>query len=197
MCVFLQDYLKHLRHLGKLLIKVLKMFQINLQKDLFIKVAMPKWDMEFHIPVRRSERQKNAIVKSTSPTTQGKVLSSSIKDLSTNDSGNTLALKTFGPKQLAVSGGKTEVKKLFFFLDKLKSQETNDLDINLGVNGGQGFLKVTLSITLKPELENNETPEKLSKCDGYTCKDLKDSSVHKTIIQAICLNRTKNTIICG
>ena len=67
------------------------------------------------------ERQKNltAIVKSTSPTTQRKVLSSSIKDLSTNDSGNTLALKTFGPKQLAASLGKTEVKKPFFSLDKL------------------------------------------------------------------------------
>ena len=63
------------------------------------------------------ERQKNltALVKSTSPTTQRKVLSSSIKDLSTNDSGNTLDLKTFGPKQLTVSVGKTEVKKLLFF----------------------------------------------------------------------------------
>ena len=67
------------------------------------------------------ERQKilTAIIKSTSPTTQGKVLSSSIKDLSTNDSGNTFALKTFGPKQLAVSVGKTEVKKPFISLDKL------------------------------------------------------------------------------
>ena len=67
------------------------------------------------------ERQKNliAIVKSTSPTTQGKVLSSSIKDLSTNDSGNTLAVKTFGPKQLAATVGKTAVKKPFFSSDKL------------------------------------------------------------------------------
>ena len=24
----------------------------NLQKDLFVKIAMHKWDMEFHIPVR-------------------------------------------------------------------------------------------------------------------------------------------------
>ena len=56
-------------------------------------------------PCTKLERLKNltAIVKSTSPTTKGKVLSSSIKDLSTNDSGNTLALKTFGPKQLALS----------------------------------------------------------------------------------------------
>ena len=72
-------------------------------------------------PSTKLKRQKNltAIVKSTSPTTQEKVLFSSIKDLSTNDSGNTLALKTFGPKQLAASFGKTEVKKPFFSLDKL------------------------------------------------------------------------------
>ena len=72
-------------------------------------------------PCTKLERQKNltAIVKSTSPTKQEKVLSSSIKDSSTNESGNALALKTFGPKQLAVSVGKTEVKKPFFSLDKL------------------------------------------------------------------------------
>ena len=76
------------------------------------------------------ERQKNltAIVKSTSPTTQGKVPSNFIKDLSTNYSRNTLALKTFGPKQLAASVGKTEVKKPFFSLDKL-----NKLQLKLHV----------------------------------------------------------------
>ena len=62
-----------------------------------------------------------------------------------------------------------------------RSQETNDVDFKLGVDGGQGFLKVTLSITLKPELENNQIPKKLSKCDGYKCKDFKDSNVLKTI----------------
>ena len=46
------------------------------------------------------------------------------------------------------------------------------------------FLKVTLLISLKPELENNKIPEKLSKCDEYAWKDFKDSSVHKTIILA-------------
>ena len=67
------------------------------------------------------ERQKNltAIVKLTSLTTRREVLSGSIKDLSTNDSGNTLALKTFRPKQLTASVGKTEVKKPLFSLDKL------------------------------------------------------------------------------
>ena len=81
-------------------------------------------------PYTKLERQKNltAIVKSTSPTTQGKVLSISIKDLSTNESGNTLVLKTFGPKQLAVSIGKTLVKKPFFSLDKL-----NKLQLKLHV----------------------------------------------------------------
>ena len=46
-------------------------------------------------PCTKLERQKNltAIVKSASKTTKGKFLSSSIKDLSKNDSGNTLALK--------------------------------------------------------------------------------------------------------
>ena len=89
------------------------MFQINL--------------IIFHIPL---ERQKNltTIVKSTSPTMQGKVLSNSIKDLSTNDSGNNLALKTFGPHQLNVSVEKTEVKKPFFSLDKL-----NKLQLKLHV----------------------------------------------------------------
>ena len=66
-----------------------------------------------------------------------------------------------------------------------RSQETNDVGIKLDVDEGQGFLKLTLLITLKPELENNKVPEKLSKCDGYACKDLKDSSVHKTIIFTI------------
>ena len=55
-----------------------------------------------------------------------------------------------------------------------KTQETNDVDIKLGVDGGQGFLKVTLSITLKPELENNKIAEKLSECDEYAWKDFKD-----------------------
>ena len=44
-----------------------------------------------------------------------------------------------------------------------RSQETN-VDIKLGVDGEQGFLKVTLSITPK-KLENNKIAEKLSKCD--------------------------------
>ena len=72
-------------------------------------------------PSTKLERQKNftAIVKPTSPKMQGKVMSSSIKDLSTNESGNTLALKTFRLKQLAVSVGKFKVKKPFFSWDKL------------------------------------------------------------------------------
>ena len=57
-----------------------------------------------------------------------------------------------------------------------RSQETTDVDIKLGVDRGQGFFKVTLSITLKPELENNRIPKKLIKCDGYACKDFNDST---------------------
>ena len=99
-----------------LFIKALKMFQINRQKDCYAQVGQG-----IPHPCTKLEIQNNltAIVKSTSPTMQGKVLSSSIKDLSTNESGNTLALKTFCPKQLAASVGKNEVKKPFFFLDKL------------------------------------------------------------------------------
>ena len=69
-------------------------------------------------PCTKLDKQKNlaATIKSISPTTQGKVVPSCIKALSTNESGNTLALITFGPKQLAVSVGKTEVKKPFFSL---------------------------------------------------------------------------------
>ena len=96
-------------------------------------------------PCTKLERQTNltAIVKSTSPTTQGKVLSSSIKDLSTNGSGNTLALKTFGPKQIVVSVGKAEVKKPFFSLDKL-----NKLQLKLHVTSGKVLL-------LKSTFKNN------------------------------------------
>ena len=78
-----------------------------------------------------------------------------------------------------------DIEELVAMVLHHKSQETNDVDINLGVDGGQGFLKVTLSITLKPELENKKISKKLSKCDGYVCKDFKDSSVHKTIILPI------------
>ena len=78
-----------------------------------------------------------------------------------------------------------DIEELVAMVLHHRSQDTNDADIKLGVDGGQGFLKVTLSITLKPELENNKIPEKLSKCDEYAWKDFKDSSVHKTIILAI------------
>ena len=67
-----------------------------------------------------------------------------------------------------------DIEKLVAMVLHLRSQKTNDFDIKLGVDRGQGFLKVTLSITLKPELENNKIPKKLSKCDGYACKDFKD-----------------------
>ena len=78
-----------------------------------------------------------------------------------------------------------DIEELVAMVLHHRSQETNNVDIKLGLDGGQGFLKVTLSINLKPELENNKFPEKLSKCDEYAWKDFKDSSVHKTIISSI------------
>ena len=78
-----------------------------------------------------------------------------------------------------------DIEELVAMVLHHRSQETNVVDIKLGVDGRQGFLKATRSITLKPELENNKIPEKLSKCDEYAWKDFKDSSVHKTIILAI------------
>ena len=78
-----------------------------------------------------------------------------------------------------------DIEELVAMVLHHRSQKTNDVDIKLGVDGGQGFLKITLSITLKPELENNKIRKKLSTCDGYACKDFKDSSVHKTITLTI------------
>ena len=60
-----------------------------------------------------------------------------------------------------------DIEELVAMVLHHSSQETNDVDIKLGVDGGQGFLKVTLLITITPELENNKTPEKLNKCDKY------------------------------
>ena len=60
---------------------------------------------------------------------------------------------------------RNDIEELVSMILHRKSKETNDVDIKLGADRGQGFLKVTLPITLKPELENNKIPEKLSKCD--------------------------------
>ena len=82
-----------------------------------------------------------------------------------------------------------DIEELVAMVLHHRSQETNDVDIKLGVDRGQEFLEVTLSITLKPELENNKIPEKLSKFDKYEWKDFKNSSVHKTITVAILLQK--------
>ena len=52
-----------------------------------------------------------------------------------------------------------DIEELVAIVLHRRSQETTDVDIKLGVDGGQGFLKVTLSITLKPELENDKIPK--------------------------------------
>ena len=75
-----------------------------------------------------------------------------------------------------------DIEELVVMVLHHRSQETNDVDIKLGVDGGQGFHKVILSITLKPELENNKIPEKLSKQDKYACKDFKDFKVFIKIL---------------
>ena len=67
-----------------------------------------------------------------------------------------------------------DIEELVAMVLHHRSQETTDVGIKLGVDGGQGFFKVTLSITLKPGLENIKIPKKLSKCDGYAWKDFKD-----------------------
>ena len=64
-----------------------------------------------------------------------------------------------------------DIEELVAMVLHRRSQETNDVNIKLGVDGGQEFLKVILSITLKPELENDNISEILSKCDEYAWKD--------------------------
>ena len=74
-----------------------------------------------------------------------------------------------------------DIEELVAMVLHHRSEETNDADVKLVIDGGQGFLKVIQSITLKPELESNKIPEKLSKWNGFACKDFKASSLHKTI----------------
>ena len=62
----------------------------------------------------------------------------------------------------------------------------NEIDIKVGIDGGQGFLKCTASITYKPDERDQETPQKRIKyLEGYEKKEFKDSSVFKTLILAI------------
>ena len=62
----------------------------------------------------------------------------------------------------------------------------NEIDIKVGIDGGQGFLKCTASITYKPDERDQETPQKRIKySEGYEKKGFKDSSVFKTLILAI------------
>ena len=43
-----------------------------------------------------------------------------------------------------------DIEELLAMVLHHRNQETNDVDIKLGVDGGQGFYKVTLLIILKP-----------------------------------------------
>ena len=79
-----------------------------------------------------------------------------------------------------------DVEELVALVLQHRNQVPNDVDIKLGVDGGQGYLKVTLSITLKPEMKTHTVPEKKSRNgEGYSSQDFKDSSVQNTLILAI------------
>ena len=54
-----------------------------------------------------------------------------------------------------------DIEELVAMVHHHRSQETNEVNIKLSVDKGQGFLKVTLSITIKPELENNKIKPEL------------------------------------
>ena len=82
----------------------------------------------------------------------------------------------------------SDIKELVAMVLHRRNKGTNDVDIKLGIDRRQGYLKVTLSITLKPE--------KLNKCDVYVCKDFKYSSVHKAITLAILPSLNEKYIIC-
>nr|XP_047135292.1 uncharacterized protein LOC124812537 [Hydra vulgaris] len=67
-----------------------------------------------------------------------------------------------------------------------RSLEPENVDVKIGVDGGQGYLKVTLSITLKPELEVHSIEKKRVKySDEYGFKEFKYTSVHKTLVLAV------------
>ena len=68
-----------------------------------------------------------------------------------------------------------------------RSMTPEEVDVKLGIDGGQGSLKVTLSLTLKPEeTEASPCKKRCKYSEGYGQGDnFKDSSVHKAIILAL------------
>ena len=78
----------------------------------------------------------------------------------------------------------------------LQSRDTNfkDVEVKVGIDGGQGFLKVTVSMTKGPV--NDEPSSKRSKYqDGYGAKEFKDTSVYKCLILA-CLPTMDESYPC-
>ena len=82
-----------------------------------------------------------------------------------------------------------DIEELVAMVLNHRSQETNDVDIKLCVDGRQGFLKVTLSITLKPELEYNKIPESVTNMRG---KILKVQVSTKQLYWPFCLKKYHN-----
>ena len=67
-----------------------------------------------------------------------------------------------------------------------RTESFADIDVKIGIDSGQGFLKVTASMTKKPNLNEEEIPMKRFRYkDGYGNNDFKDTSVYKTLILAI------------
>ena len=65
-----------------------------------------------------------------------------------------------------------------------RNASLGDTEIKLGIDGGQGFLKVTASMTQDPSLQEEPTSKRSRYQDGYSSKDFKDTSVHKCLILA-------------
>ena len=69
-----------------------------------------------------------------------------------------------------------------------RTQSPEDIDVKLGIDGGQGSLKVTLSLTLKPDSHDaswSPPSKRFLYSDGYGSGDFKVSSVHKSLILAL------------
>ena len=81
-----------------------------------------------------------------------------------------------------------DVEELVALVLHHRTQSPEDIDVKLGIDGGQGSLKVTLSLTLKPDSHDTSwspPSKRFQYSDGYGSGDFKDSSVHKTLILAL------------
>ena len=82
----------------------------------------------------------------------------------------------------------SDVEELVAMLLLHRNMSPEEVDLKLGNDGGQGTLKVTLSMTLKPEFEvsTSPKPKRFQYSEGYgDGGDFKFSSIHKAIILAL------------